>query len=147
MVVNGLQIDEDLDIIFESGFNYLNNQFEVIKIYFDTLFQNNCDDFIEYSELVLFLIYLLDFRMDLDNNNIESDIEELNDLETIIENMIMERKLDMVYANNLMNTTLNKINEAIDYEYVSIVDIFVEIAENLGIYLYEEEEIVIGEEV
>lgn len=147
LVVNGETIDEDLEIIFESGFNYLNNEFEVIKIYYDTLFQKNCDDFIEYSELVLYLIYLLDFRSDLENNGVDSNLEELNELETMIENMVMERKKDLMYVSEKMNTTLNKINEVIDYEYISIVDIFVEIAENLGIFLYEEDEFLVGEEI
>jgi len=140
-------IDEDLEVIFESGFNYLNNQFEVIKIYFETLFQKNCDDFIEYSELVLYLVYLLDFRSDLEQSGVDSNFEELNELETMIENMIMERNKDVYFVADKMNSTLNKIHELIDFEYVSIVDIFVEIAENLGIFLYEEDEFVVGEEV
>jgi hypothetical protein len=46
-----------------------------------------------------------------------------------------------------MNTVLEEIFSTMDYEYVSIVDIFVEIAESLGIFLYEEEELVIGKEI
>ena len=46
-----------------------------------------------------------------------------------------------------MNTVLDEVFKNVDYEYVSIIDIFVEIAETLGIFLYEEEELVIGKEI
>lgn len=147
MVCDGESLDEDLETIFEVGFNYLSNQFEVIKIYFETLFQSSCEDFQDYSEMLLYLIYLGDVRSDLENHEVMFDESVLNETETTIENMIMERKKDYVYVGNMMNETLEKVFKKADFEYVSIVDIFVEIAENLGIFLYEEDEILIGEEV
>ena len=119
----------------------------MIKIYFETLFQSKCDDFIDYSEMVLYLIYIFDVRNDLENNGFESDLDVLNECETTIENMIMERKKDYVFVANLVNDTLKKVFSVINYEYISIVDIFVEIAENLGIFLYEEEELVLGKDI
>lgn len=148
MVVEENEIDEDLETIFQVGFNYLNTQFDIIKIYFETLFQSKCEDFDEYSGLILFLLYIYDLRIDLENNDIDSEIEELNELETNIENMIMERRDDHEYINAKMNETLAIVFDLMDYEYVSIVDVFVEIAENLGLFIYEEEEeLVIGKEI
>lgn len=147
MVVGGNELDEDLETIFQVGFNYLNTQFDIIKIYFETLFQSKCEDFTEYSDLIVFLLYIYDLRIDLDNNDIDSDIEVLNDLETNIENAIMERRDDYDFINSTMNEALTVVFDLIDYEYVSIVDVFVEIAENLGLYIYEEEELVIGKEI
>jgi hypothetical protein len=147
MVVEGHEIDEDHEVIFETGFQYISNQFEVIKIYFDTLFQQNCDDFIEFSEMILYLFYISDVRNDLESNGIDFDHEILDDIETTIENMIMERRKELVYASDLVNKAFEKIFEDIDYHYVGIVDIFVEIAETLGIFLYEDDELVLGEEI
>ena len=147
LVCEQVELDEDYETIFEVGFNYLNSQFEIIKIYFDSLFQQKCDDFIEYSELLLYLIYLLDIRNDLESQGFNSDIEELNELETLIENMIMERRNDITYISDKMNNTLSNVFKALDFEFVSIIDVFVEIAENLGIFLYEDEDLVIGEEI
>ena len=147
MVCDQVELDEDYETIFEVGFNYLNSQFEIIKIYFDSLFQKNCDDFINYSEMLLYLIYLLDVRNDLESQGIDSDIEDLNELETLIENMIMERRNDLTYVSDKMNTALEKVFKAFDFEFVSIIDVFVEIAENLGIFLYEDEDFVIGKEI
>lgn len=147
MVCDETELDEDLETIFEVGFQYLSSQFEVIKIYYESLFQSNCDDFIEYSEMLLYLLYIFDIRTDMENNGLNSDIEELNDLETNIENMIMERRDDTIYLKSEINRVLQNVFETLGYEYVSIIDIFAEISETLGIYLYEEDEIVIGKDI
>ena len=147
MVVEKQEIDEDLETIFQVGFNYLNTQFDIIKIYFETLFQSKCEDFADYSNMILFLLYIYDLRIDLENNDVNSDIEELNDLETNIENMIMEKRDDQEFINSKMNETLEIVFDLMNYEYVSVVDVFVEIAENLGLFIYEDKDLVIGKEI
>lgn len=147
LVVEGMELDEDYELIFHSGFDYLSTQFEIVKIYYKTLFQENCDDFIEYSDLLLYLIYVLDVKNDLESNDIDSNIPSLNNFEETIENMIMERNNDKVYAINLFNTVFEEVFRKLKYEYVSIVDVFSEIAESLGIFLYEDADYVIGNEV
>ena len=147
LLVEEQEVDEDLDVIFNAGFAYLHSQFEIIRIYFETLFQSHCDDFINYSEMVLYLLYIYDIRTDLENNNINSDIVELNELETCIENMIMERRNDFDYIKDKMNETLKVVFSKMDYDYVSVVDIFVEIAENLGVFIYEDNEIILGTDI
>lgn len=140
-------LDEDLEQIFEIGFNYLDRRFNVIRIYFETLFKSNCDDFKEYTEMVYYLVYLTDLREDLESHDYDPDMEELEYVETSIENMIMERRKDFLHIKELLNSKLKIIFDKIDYEYINIVDIYVEIAENLGIFLYEEDEFVIGNEL
>jgi thiamine kinase-like enzyme len=140
-------LDEDLENIFEIGFNYLNSQFNVIKIYYESLFGSNCDDFKEYTEMIYYLLYIFDLRTDIENHGFDSDIDALNHVETSIENMIMERRKDFVVIKSLLNSALEEVFKIIDYEYVSIIDIYVEIAENLGLYIYEEDEVVIGSEL
>lgn len=146
-VCEGKELDEDTETIFQVGFTYLHSQFEVIKIYYETLFQSVCDDFIDYSEMLLYLLYIFDIKNDLENHGYKSEIDELNDLEANIENMIIERRKDDVFIKTQMNVVLEEIFKDVDYEYVSIIDIYVEIAETLGIFLYEEEELVIGKEI
>ncbi len=147
MVVEKEEVDEDLETIFQVGFNYLNTQFDIIKIYFETLFQSKCDEFKNYSDMILFLLYIYDLRIDLENNDLDSEIEELNDLETSIENMIMEKRDDHDFINSKMNEVLTIVFDLMSYEYVSIIDIFVEISENLGIFIYEDKDLVIGKEI
>ena len=141
------ELDEDLETIFEIGFNYINAQFNVIKIYFESLFQSNCEEFDDYSEMLLFLIYIFDIRNDLENHGFDSDMEVLNNAETYIENMIMERRQDYDYVRDMLNEALKKALDSIDYEYVSIIDIYIEIAENFGIYVFENDEFVVGTDI
>lgn len=147
MACNKEELDEDLSNIFNVGFQYLYSQLNVAKIYFESLFKSNCDEFEEYSEMLLFLLYIFDLRTDLESHDNDSDLEVLNNTETYIENMIMERRKDFEFVRNMMNETLSTVFEFIDYEYVSIIDIFVEIAENLGIFIYEDDSLVIGKEI
>lgn len=144
LAVNHEEVDEDLETIFHVGFNYLNAQFDIIKIYFETLFQSKCDDFANYSNLILYLLFIFDIKSDLENNKIDSNISELNELETMIENMIMERTENFEYINDKMNETLKIVYSKMNYEYVSIIDIFVEIAENLNLFIFEDDEIILG---
>lgn len=146
-VCEGEELDEDTETIFQVGFNYLHSQFEVIKIYFEKLFQSSCDDFEDYSEMVLYLLYIFDIKKDLENHGYDSEIEELNDLEINIENMIAERRKNDLLIKTEMNKVLDNVFEGVEYEYISIIDIFVEIAETLGIFIYEEEEVIIGKEL
>lgn len=147
MKVEKQEVDEDLDVIFNVGFNYLHTQFEMIRIYFETLFQSNCDDFVHYSEMILYLLYIFDIKSDLENNGINSDIPDLNELEINIENMIVERREDHLLIHAKINETFATVYDLMGYEYVSIIDVFVEIAENLGIFIFDDEEILIGKDI
>jgi len=146
LVVEDNQMDEDFETVFEVGFNYLHAQFEVIKIYFESLFQSNCDDFINYSDSVLYLLYIYDVRTDLENNGFDSDYNELDILETNIENMIMERREDFLLIDDQMKKVFDDIFKNLNYEYISIVDVFVEIAHTVGIY-EDTEDIILGTDI
>lgn len=141
------ELDPDLETIFQIGFQYLHAQFNVMKIYFESLFQSNCQEFEQYHEMLLYLMYIFDIRTDLENHDIDADMDSLNHAETYIENMIMERRDNFHYVRDLMNETLKDVFSKIDYEYVSIIDIYVEIAENLDIFVYEDDDYTIGKEV
>ena len=100
MVCEKCDLDEDHTIIFQVGFNYLNSQFEILKIYFETLFDSKCENFVEYNEMLLYLLYINDVRNDLDSNDIEYNEDPLNEVETCIENMIMEKRKDFDYIKD-----------------------------------------------
>lgn len=147
MVCDEQELDEDYVTIFEVGFNYLHNQFEVVRIYFESLFQSKCEDFEAYSETLLYLLYINDVRNELEGNGYEVDFPGLDDLETTIENMIMERREDFLYIKDRMKNTLEDLFSNLEYEYVSIIDIFTQIAETIGIYENNVDEVVLGNEL
>lgn len=139
-------IDEDFETVFEVGFNYLHSQFEVIKIYYQSLFESDCDGFVKYSESVLYLLYIFDVRNDLENNGFNMEFPDLDELETNIENLIMERSEDFLYIESRMKEVFDRLFEELKFEYVGIVEVFIEIAFTLGIY-EEDEEILLGTDI
>jgi hypothetical protein len=145
-IENG-HIDEEMETIFQVGLNYLYTQFEVIKVYWEKLFHSNCQAFETFTPLVGYLLFIADFRSDLEEIEESIDFSELNDVETLIENMIAEQREEFDYAADKLNIAIHKIVENLEFEYVSIIDIFVEIAENLHIKLSTDEEFVIGKDI
>lgn len=141
------ELSEDLQTIFQVGLNYIHSQFEVIRVYYEKLFDSDCDLFEEFAPLVGYLLFISDFRADLEEYEELIDFEPLDQVETMIENMIAERDDRFEYAAQQLNKTTNEIVEQLDFEYVSVIDIYVEIAENLGVPLSTDEAFVIGEDV
>ena len=141
------QVDEELETIFQVGLNYLHSQFEVIRIYYEKLFNADCALFEDYTPLVGYLLFMSDLRNDLESFEEDIDFSELNEVETLIEDMIAQRCDDFDYAANQLNRATYNIVKHLDFNYVSIIDIFVEIAENLKIPLSTNETLVIGKDI
>ncbi len=146
-VVESNNINEEYETIFQVGLNYLHAQFEVIRIYYEKLFNSDCERFESYTPLVGYLLFISDLRADLEEIEDEIDFSELNEVETLLENMIAEQRDEFEYAANRLNQATHNIVKNLDFHYVGIVDIFTEIAETLGINTIEEETFVIGKDI
>ena len=145
--VEDKQISEELETIFQVGLNYLHAQFEVIRIYFEKLFSSDCVLFEDFTPLVGYLLFISDLRADLEAFENDIDFSELNEVETLIENMIAQRREEFEYAANRLNKATYSIVKHLDFEYVSIIEIFVEITENLKIPLSTDEAFLIGKDI
>jgi len=141
------ELDEEMETIFQVGLSYLHAQFEVIKIYYEKLFDSDCQAFEAYTPLVGYLLFIADLRADLEEFEDAIDYTELNEVETLLENMIAERRDDFEVAADRLNEAVKRIVKDLDFEYVSIIDIFVEIAENLDIPLSTDDALVIGKDI
>lgn len=141
------ELDEERETIFSVGLNYLHAQFEVIKIYYEKLFDSDCEAFEAFMPLVGYLLFIADFRADLEEVEDDLSFDALNEAETLIENMIAERRNAFDYAGEKLNEAVRDIIEHLEFEYVSIIDIFIEIAENLNIELSTNEPFIVGEDI
>ncbi len=146
-VVDQNEQSEEFQTIFQVGLNYLHAQFEVIRIYFEKLFESDCELFETYTPLVGYLLFIADLRADLEEVDDNIDFTELNEVETLLENMIAERRDEFEYAANRLNKATHDIVKHLDFHYVGIVDIFIEIAENLNIELSTHKTMVLGKEL
>lgn len=146
-VVEANDINEEYQTIFQVGLNYLHSQFEVIRIYYEKLFDSNCERFEAYTPLVGYLLFISDLRADLEEIEDNIDFSELNEVETLLENMIAEQRDEFEYAANRLNKATHNIVKNLDFHYVSVVDIFVEIADTLDVELSTKEPLIIGREI
>jgi hypothetical protein len=140
-------LNEDLETIFNVGLNYLNTQFEVIKIYYQTLFESKCNEIEEYGILVNYLLFINDFRSDLERFEDYVEIEKLDEVETLIEDMIAQRDNDVDTAKEALDKAIMSVAKLLDYEYTPIIDIFYEIAKSLGIGLSDDDHSIIGKDI
>ncbi len=141
------ELSEDLQTIFQVGLTYLHTQFEVIRIYYEKLFNSDCHLFEDYTPLVTYLLFISDFRSDLEEFEETIDFSDLNDVESQIENMIAERDNRFDYAADILNKAISDIESQLDHEYVSIIDIFVEIADNLNVDLSTNKAFTVGKDI
>lgn len=140
-------LNEDLETIFNVGINYLNTQFEVIKIYYQTLFESKCNEIEEFGILINYLLFINDFRSDLERFEDYVEIENLDEVETLIEDMIAQRDNDVDTAKEALDKAVMSIVKLLAYEYTPIIDIFYEIAKSLGIGLSDDDHSIIGRDI
>lgn len=142
-----LEASDDLDKIFSVGMEYIHDQFQTCKLYLDTYFANDFHQFLEYDKIVSALLYLEDVRYELDEKKLkvnEAEIEMLvEELELMLEEKRPVPETFTLYVDDVLQQALKDVS----FQFVGIIDIFVDVAEALGLYLDEEDEILIGKEI
>lgn len=126
---------EDEDHIFETGFYYLFDQIEEIVSLLKKAYQNNVQDLEKRAKDVNLLLSAIDFQNELlgVENFEQKDMDRLVEFEK----MVLEKleKKEMIphemfhHLDNMSFEIFNKLN----VEYYPIDDIFLEIADELGI--------------
>gem|GEM_PF-307282 len=141
---NNLEETDDLNKIFGVGLEYINDQFQTCKLYLDKYFQNDLHVFLAYDRVVNALLYLEDVRYELEENGLDANNEKIDLLIEELEAMLEDKKpVETTFSLYVDDALHDAIGEKIS-SFVGIIDIFVEVAETLGLQLYEENEIVIG---
>lgn len=80
--LNHQTIDEDLDEIFDIGYGFLANVLSDMKTYYEDTFDKNPKIVEKYSELLLYSIYVEDFKSFLESEELMNDdmLQTLNDI-------------------------------------------------------------------
>jgi hypothetical protein len=138
-------INEDIDKIIQVGLEYLHQQIFTCKIYYEKFFDKDMHAFLEYDQVINYLLFIEDLKYDLVEKGFEYDQEALDEIIEELESYIENKKEIPDNFNLYLDKRLSEII-SIDDQIHSIIDIFVEIASTLGIDL-DEEEVVIGKEI
>jgi len=140
-------IDEDIEKIMQVGLEYLYHQFFTCKVYLDQYFNQDFHQFLHYDRLVNFLLFVEDLRYELLEKQVNYDQNELDDLIDEVESMITQKKPVINQINAYLDSRLSKIIDVSNHSFHSIIDIFVEIGETLGLEIDTDEEIMIGKDI
>ncbi|MBN2696985.1 MAG: hypothetical protein JXR38_05540 [Bacilli bacterium] len=144
IATGSLEANDDIDKIFGVGLEYINDQFQTVKMYLETYFNDDLHAFLDYDKVINALLYLEDVRYELDEKGLKTvdlQIEQLmEELEAILESGKEVPDTFSLYVDDVLQQAIgDKLSE-----FVGIIDIFVDVAETFGLYFGEAEDIVIG---
>lgn len=142
-----MQFDSDLERIFHVGLEFLHDQFESCKLYLETKFKGDLHAFMEYAPAVNHILFVEDVRYELEEKEADYDPRKLEDLLDFLED-ILDAKTGIdenlgVYVDSVVKDVVGDV----DFELYGIIDIFMDVAETFGLYLFEDEDIVLGNDI
>ncbi|HKL47993.1 MAG TPA: hypothetical protein VJ878_04920 [Candidatus Izemoplasmatales bacterium] len=140
-------LDEDLDKIIQVGLEFIHQQFYTCKTYLENIFNNDFHLFLEYDQIINYLLFLEDLKYELAEKEIIYHQDKFDDLIEELEAYISDRKAVPNNINVYVDSRLTKIIPTDLSAFQSIIDIFVEIGNTLGIDFDEEEDIIIGKDI
>jgi len=142
-----MQFDADLERIFHVGLEFLHDQFDSCKLYLETKFKGDLHAFMDYAAVVNHILYVEDVRYELEEKKIDYDAGKLEDLLDRLED-VLDAKTEIddglgVYVDSVVKDVIGDA----DFELYGIIDIFMDVAETFGMYLFEDEELVLGKDI
>ena len=133
------KLDEDLELIFSSGFDYIYDQFLMIETLLEKNFNNDMNKLEKYSKTINLLLYINDFQKEaLNYKEGTFDLKPLDDLNNKVMAYLdkKENAPDEYFA--ILSDITSSMFDNLDTEFHTIDQIYYEIAVELGIY--EEDE-------
>jgi hypothetical protein len=137
--VKDKKLNEDLELIFSSGFDYIYDQFLMIETLLEKNFNNDINELEKYSKTINLLLYINDFQNEaLNYKEGTFDLNPLDDLNNKVMAYLdkKENAPDEYFA--ILSDITSSMFDNLDTEFHTIDQIYYEIAVELGIY--EEDE-------
>lgn len=133
------KLDDDLELIFSTGFDYIYDQFLMIETLLEKNFNNDINELEKYSKTINLLLYINDFQNEaLNYKEGTFDLKPLDDLNDKVMNYLdkHENAPDEYFA--ILSDITSSMFDNLDQEFHTVDQIYYEIAVELGIY--EEDE-------
>ena len=142
-----IEVSDDIDKIVSVGLEFLHDQLDTCKLLIDTKFKGDFHQFLAYDQVVSALFFIDDLKYELEEKKVLYNRETLEKLEDELEEL-MDKKQDIQPELNLyIDDQVNQVIANQDIDMYGIVDIFSDIADTLGLDLYQEDEILIGRDI
>lgn len=123
------KISKDEEYIFNTGYDYLYDQFQIINTILEQILDNNYNDLKKYEKTINLLLYINDFKQEvLNDDRISNNIDSFLNLESNVYDSLNKKE---EYNENyyiLLNDLVYKTFDANGIELNTINDIFYNIA-------------------
>ena len=123
------KISKDEEYIFNTGYDYLFDQFQIINTILERILDNNYNDLKKYEKTINLLLYINDFKQEvLNDDRISNNIDSFLNLESNVYDSLNKKE---EYNENyyiLLNDLVYKTFDANGIELNTINDIFYNIA-------------------
>ena len=138
---------KELETIFETGAAFLNDQVQTAKLYLDTAFHGDLHRFVAYETVVCYLLTIDDVRYELAEKRAVIDTDGFMALQDELESILDEHKEIPealgIYIDDRIRTLAGEHYDS----FYGIIDIFMDVADALGIDIYESEDVVVGHDL
>lgn len=142
-----LEPSDDLDRIFVVGLEYLSDQFHTVKLYLETNFGGDLHNLLKYDSMINAILFIEDLRYEITEQRVKADEGALDlltdELERIITGKAGIPENFKLYVDDVVHQAIGDQN----FTFNGIIDIFQSIAETLGIFTDEENEVVLGKDI
>ena len=123
------KISKDEEYIFNTGYDYLYDQFQIINTILEQILDNNYNNLKKYEKTINLLLYINDFKQEvLNDDRISNNIDSFLNLESNVYDSLNKKE---EYNENyyiLLNDLVYKTFDANGIELNTINDIFYNIA-------------------
>jgi hypothetical protein len=139
--------NQEIETIAETGAAFLNDQVQTAKLYLDTAFKGDLHHFLEYETVVCYLLTIDDVRYELAEKNAAFDPEGFMALQDELESILDEKKEIPDALGIYVDDKVKALSGEHYDSFYGIIDIFMDVADALGIDIYESEDIVVGRDL
>lgn len=139
--------NQEIETIAETGAAFLNDQVQTAKLYLDTAFQGDLHHFLEYETVVCYLLTIDDVRYELAEKNAAFDQEGFMTLQDELESILDEKKEIPDALGIYVDEKVKALSGEHYDSFYGIIDIFMDVADALGIDIYESEDVVVGRDL
>ncbi len=131
----GTTLDNVEDNIFQTGYNYVFERFNLIELILKKIFNDNLDEMEEFSKTINLVLYVNDFKDEV--LNLSEDNKKAQNEFSIYEDKILKLLENKEHATDIDFALLDdisiKIFDELGEEYYGINEIFYDIALEFGI--------------
>lgn len=140
-------LDEDIDKIMQVGLEFIHQLIFTCKTYFKQYFGGDFHAFLEYDQVINYLLFIEDLKYELIEQDIEYNEVRMDDIIEELESILSEKKEVPENLNLYVDSRISDIVSLHNEYFNSIIDIFVEIGNTLGLEFDQDEDYIVGEDI